>query len=93
MLGHQTILTFGEYELDYERLELRRSGEPVELQSTPLRVLLYLAENRDRAVPKIELMDTIWPDAIVTDTSLANALNQARQALGDDGTAQPGDYF
>ncbi len=88
MQGNKPILTFGEYELDSERRELRRSGEPVELQPTPLRLLLYLAEHRDRAVPTRELLDTLWPETVVADTSIAKALNQARRAVRDDGTAQ-----
>jgi TolB-like protein len=83
-----TILSFGEYELDFEHLELRRSGERVELQATPLRLLLYLAEHRERTVPARELLDTLWPDTVVTDTSISKALNQARQAVRDNGTAQ-----
>ena len=88
MQGSESILTFGEFELDFERRELRRDGKPVELQPTPLRLLLYLAEHRDQAVPTRELLDTLWPDATVTDTSIARALNQARHAVGDDGTTQ-----
>ncbi|MEE9279253.1 MAG: winged helix-turn-helix domain-containing protein [Myxococcota bacterium] len=79
---------FGDYELDEARNELRRRGSRVELQPKPLQLLFYLARNRDRVVPKDELLQNLWPDAIVTDTSLANALSQMRQALGDDGAAQ-----
>ena len=86
--GNGATLTFGAFELDFERRELRRDAVPVELQPTPLQLLLYLAERRDRTVSKRELLDTLWPDAIVTDTSLVNALSQARQAVDDDGNAQ-----
>ena len=81
-------LRFGPFELDLAQRELRRDGQRVDLRPTPLRLLLYLAEHRGRTVSKQELLDTLWHDAIVTDTSLANALNQARLAVGDDGTAQ-----
>lgn len=88
MASDTTVLAFGEFELDFERLELRRNGERVEIQPMPLRVLLHLAERRDRTVPREELLEAIWEGANVTDTSVANALNQAREAVGDDGTAQ-----
>ena len=81
-------LRFGPFELDLAQRELRRGGQRVDLRPTPLRLLLYLAEHRGRTVSKQELLDTLWHDAIVTDTSLANALNQARLAVEDDGTAQ-----
>ena len=31
-----------------------------------------------------ELIDTVWKDAFVTDTSLAEAVSVLRQVLGDD---------
>ncbi len=87
--GQQPLrVRFGDYELDEARNELRRGGSRVELQPKPLQLLLYLVRERDRFVPKDELLETLWPDAIVTDASLANALSQVRQALGDDGTTQ-----
>jgi len=52
-------LRFDAYELDFARNELRRAGALVTLQPTPLRVLLYLAEHRDRTVPRRELLDAI----------------------------------
>lgn len=82
------ILSFGEYELDLERRELRRDGRPLDLQPTPLRLLLYLAEHRDRTVPKGELLDAIWPEVVVSDASLATALAHVREAVEDDGLVQ-----
>ena len=40
------ILEFGEFELDFGRRELRRAGSLVDLQPTPLRLLLYVAGHR-----------------------------------------------
>ena len=83
-----TRYRFGEFELDTARNELRRAGEPVELLPTPLRLLHYLISHRDRAVPKIELLDALWPDAVVSESALTSALKHLRKALGDDGTRQ-----
>jgi TolB-like protein/DNA-binding winged helix-turn-helix (wHTH) protein len=81
-------LRFDTYELDFARKELRREGALVALQPTPLRVLLYLAEHRDRTVPRRELLDAIWPGVVVGDEALTTALAEARHAVGDDGAAQ-----
>jgi TolB-like protein/DNA-binding winged helix-turn-helix (wHTH) protein len=81
-------LRFSTYELDFARVELRRAGTLVPLQPTPLRVLLYLAEHRDRTVPRRELLDAIWPGVVVGDEALTTALAEARHAVGDDGAAQ-----
>jgi len=88
MSRHTGAFRFDAYELDFARSELRRAGALVTLQPTPLRVLLYLAEHRDRTVPRRELLDAIWPGVVVGDEALTTALAEARHAVGDDGAAQ-----
>jgi DNA-binding winged helix-turn-helix (wHTH) protein len=68
--------------------ELLRDGDPVEIHATPLRLLAYLVENRDRTVSKHELLDGVWPDAYVSENALTSALCEIRHALGDDGVRQ-----
>jgi DNA-binding winged helix-turn-helix (wHTH) protein len=77
------IYVVGEYELDEERFELRRAGARVELQPKALQLLLFLVRNHERAVAKREILDAVWPDATVTDNSLARAVRLARVAIGD----------
>ena len=75
--------SFGDCELDPERLELRRGGRPVEIQPKPLEFLFYLVRNRERAVTKRELLGALWPDTAVTENSLARVASLARLAIGD----------
>lgn len=77
------IFTFGDHELDEERFELRRGGARVELQPKVLELLFHLVRHRERVVAKQEILDAVWPDAVVTDGSLARAVSLARLALGD----------
>ena len=51
----------------------------------PLDLLLYLVENRDRVVGKEELLDSLWPGVIVTESSLQRAVSLARAALQQGG--------
>ncbi len=76
---------FGEYELDPARRELRVEGEPKSLQPQVFDLLLYLVENHERVVPKRELLETLWPDTIVTESSIQRAVSLARSALGERG--------
>ncbi len=76
---------FGDCELDLRRGELRRDGHAVALQPKPLALLALLIEERHRVVPKEELLDKIWSDAAVTESSLTRAVSVARKALGDRG--------
>ncbi len=43
-----------------------------------------MIENPSRALPKEEIMTVVWPDAFVSDNSLARAIAQIRKALDDD---------
>ncbi|MFW2389616.1 MAG: alpha/beta fold hydrolase [Polyangiales bacterium] len=76
---------FGEFELDPARRELRASGQVQTLQPQVFDLLLYLVANHQRVVPKHELLESLWPDAIVTESSLQRAVSLARSALGDRG--------
>jgi pimeloyl-ACP methyl ester carboxylesterase len=72
---------FGHYELDVPQRELRHRGHAVPLQPQVFALLVYLVEQRARVVPKHELLDSIWPDAVVTEGSLQRAVSLARSAL------------
>lgn len=76
-------ICFADFELDEARFELRRNGEVVAVQPKVLELLLYLARNRDRVVPKDELFDEVWAGTVVTEASLSHAVSLARKALGD----------
>ncbi len=82
------IFRFGPYELDDAGRELRRNGERVETEPKALDLLLYLLQNRDRAVSKDELQTRLWPRSIVTEASLTRCVMKARRAVGDDANQQ-----
>lgn len=82
------MFSFGEFELDLGRYELRRGGETVKTEPRVLEVLNFLIENRNRVVPKEELLDTIWRDVHVSESALTTAIRDARRALGDS-SAEP----
>ena len=51
--------------IDAERWEVRRDGERIELTSTELRLLLYLAENAGRVLSHQQLLEEVWGPAYV----------------------------
>src|SRR5262245_56918686 len=79
------VFAFGDLELDEGCLALRRAGRVIEVQAKVLALLLYLIRNRDRVVSKRETLEAVWPDAVVTDSSLVRAVSLARLAIGDRG--------
>jgi len=82
--GTARHLVFGEFSFDAQSRLLRRG--PIELPLPPrvLGVLEVLLERAGDVVPRQELIDRVWKDAFVTDTSLAEAISVLRQTLGDD---------
>jgi DNA-binding winged helix-turn-helix (wHTH) protein/pimeloyl-ACP methyl ester carboxylesterase len=79
---------FGTCEVDPARFELRRGGSVVHVQPQVFGVLCYLLEHRDRVVPKTELLDAVWGDRFVSDSTLCSRVKAARRAIGDDGASQ-----
>ncbi|MEO1059346.1 MAG: winged helix-turn-helix domain-containing protein, partial [Actinomycetota bacterium] len=82
------IVRFGDFELDFAQVELRRAGSTVPLQPRTYDVLAYLVNNADRVVNKEELLDEVWGTQFVTESTLSTAIKFARQALDDDGRRQ-----
>lgn len=81
-------MRFGDYELDLARFELRRGGVRVRVQPKVLDLLVYLLRNRERVVPKEELLDAVWEGVAVSETALTHAVKEARRAVRDDGSRQ-----
>jgi pimeloyl-ACP methyl ester carboxylesterase/DNA-binding winged helix-turn-helix (wHTH) protein len=82
------IYSFGEYELDTRRHELRRAKENLHIEPQVFDVLAHLFACRDRVVTKEELLDRVWGHRYVAPTTLNSRIKDARQAVGDDGATQ-----
>jgi predicted ATPase/DNA-binding winged helix-turn-helix (wHTH) protein len=82
------VVRFGECELDVGRRELRRDGVVVHLEPQAFDLLVYLAEHRDRVVPKHELLDRVWGHAFLSESNLTTRIKELRRAVSDDGAHQ-----
>jgi DNA-binding winged helix-turn-helix (wHTH) protein len=80
-------LRFENCELDSEERVLRVDGSPVRLSPKAFDLLCVLAESRPKALDKQTLVERVWPDAIVSDGSLAVLVAELRAALKDSATA------
>ena len=77
-------VSFGPFTFDRGNGLLREGAREIPLPPRVLGVLDLLVSRASTVVPKQELIDSVWKDAFVTDTSLAEAISVLRQALGDD---------
>ena len=74
---------FTDCDLDTEARRFLRGGEAIHLSPKAFELLKTLVESRPRAVSKQELLDRIWPGTFVSDASLARAVSEIREALGE----------
>jgi len=78
------VWRFADYEFDELRRELRTRGKPVDLEAKPLDILLQLLLHAGEVVTKEELLESVWPDVMVVDGSLATAVSKLRKAMGGE---------
>ena len=76
------MLEFGSFQLDPDRRELLRDGKILAVQAKLFDTLVLLAENRDRVVEKQELLDSVWPDTYVEESTLFQTVSALRKVLG-----------
>src|ERR1700720_2695643 len=81
---------FAEFELDFGRFQLYRSGCPVRLEGLPLQLLMFLIENQGRLVTREQIADVLWGKDVFVDVEqgINTAIRKIRMAL-DDNSGQP----
>jgi TolB-like protein/DNA-binding winged helix-turn-helix (wHTH) protein/Tfp pilus assembly protein PilF len=78
------IYEFGEFQLDTGKRLLRRlDGTPVPLTPRVFETLLYMVEHHDAVLDKERIMEAVWPDSIVEENNLAQAISKLRQVFGE----------
>ena len=78
------LYRFGPFVLDAGSFALHRGDTPVPLPPKLGDLLSYLVARPSALVSKEELFRSLWPDVVVTDNALTQAVSDLRQALGDD---------
>jgi two-component system alkaline phosphatase synthesis response regulator PhoP len=73
---------FGNVEIDFERAEVRKAGQPLALAGKELQLLRYLVNHRDRVVPRDEILQEVWEyDSEVTSRTIDVHIAWLRQKL------------
>ena len=78
------VLSFLDFVLDAPNARLSQGTRVLALRPKTFAVLVYLAANPGRLVPKGELLEVVWPATAVTDWVLTSCIRELRDALGDD---------
>lgn len=79
----RAVFEFGDFRVDEAARVLFRRGAPVPLMPKAFDTLLFLVTHADRVVTKAELLDAVWPGAVVEEANLTQNVSVARKALGE----------
>lgn len=77
------VYEFGPFTLDIADRSLAREGENLPLTAKTFELLKTLLERRGHVVTKDELLQKVWADSFVEETSLTVCMSALRRALGD----------
>jgi DNA-binding winged helix-turn-helix (wHTH) protein len=77
---------FGPFRLNVNDRLLERNRELVSLTPKVFDMLLLLVEHRGRVLDKNDLIESLWPDSFVEETSLTQNISLLRRALGEGGS-------
>ncbi|MGC1323718.1 MAG: winged helix-turn-helix domain-containing protein [Candidatus Udaeobacter sp.] len=78
------LYEFGAFQLDPAKRLLRRvDGTSVPLTSRVFETLLFMVEHHDAVLDKERIMEAVWPDSIVEENDLAQAISKLRQVFGE----------
>lgn len=79
-----STLGFADFSLDLDGRKLTRgTGELVELTRKEFDLLAYLLENRDRALPRQQILDAIWGEDVIVDArTIDNFVSSLKKKLG-----------
>jgi Tol biopolymer transport system component/DNA-binding winged helix-turn-helix (wHTH) protein len=83
-MGRRIVVSyeFADFCLNTNKRVLLRAGEPVPLTPKAFDTLLMLVRNSGHVVGKDELLNAVWPDAFVEESTLAQNIFTLRKALG-----------
>ena len=86
---HASCVEIDAFRFDFDRMDFRKAGQPVELSKTEQKLLRLLVENRGRTLPRAMLVDRIWTDgaAFVEENALSVTVKRLRGKLEDNPSA------
>lgn len=79
-------LAFGPFQMDVTDRTLFRGKKPVQIAPKLFDTLRFLIENNGRVVEKEQMIDVLWQDVFVEESSLSQNIFQLRKILGKSPT-------
>lgn len=87
-MNRQAASAFGPFQFDPVRMSLLRDSDEIALGARGASLLAALLAAKGNVVSKNELLEAVWPDAIVEENNLAVQIASLRKALGQQQSGQ-----
>jgi TolB-like protein/DNA-binding winged helix-turn-helix (wHTH) protein len=78
------VFHFDDVEVREREFSLTKAGKELSIEPKAFRTLLFLLHNPQKLITKDELLNAIWGDTAVTESSLTRCISLLRSVLGDD---------
>ena len=78
------VFRFADVEVRERDFSINRAGKKLPVEPKAYKVLQFLLHNPGRVIPKDELLDAVWNDCEVSESSLTRSIAILRRLLGDD---------
>ena len=78
------VYRFGAWEIDLARREMRLNGIPTDVGSRAFEIIETLVQSAGELIDKYDLMNRVWPGAVVEENTLQAQISAIRRALGPD---------
>src|SRR3990167_2256659 len=83
-LADQPVFEFAGFRLDAAQRRLHGpDGQPIPLAARAYDTLLYLLEHPGALLDKDHLMQAVWPNVVVAENNLNQAISALRHAIGE----------
>lgn len=80
-----SIIRYGDLEIDEEAYEVRRGGQPIQLAPTEFKLLRYLVLNAERVVSKAQILDHVWEYDFMGDPNIVESyISYLRKKIDTD---------
>lgn len=78
----EEVFRFGDCEVDFDRAELRRAGQPVDVTPQELRLLEVFSRNLGRVLSRNQLIEAAWgPGTAITDRAVDTHVFNLRKKI------------
>lgn len=79
------LLKFGDFDVDFERFELRHNGKAVDLTPIEFKLLAAFVRNPRTVLSRQQLLDKVWgPEVYVTDRVVDTHIGNLRRKIETD---------